>query len=52
MRGWLALQSDEFRAGIEVVAVDPSAPFAAALRDVLPHATLLVDHWHLHRSPT
>ena len=49
VRGWLALQSPQFRAGIEVVAVDPSAPFAAALRDVLPHATLVVDHWHLHR---
>ena len=49
VRGWLALQSEQFRAGIEVVAVDPSAPFAAALREVLPHATLVVDHWHLHR---
>ena len=49
VRGWLQLQSDQFRAGVEVVAVDPSAPFAAALRDVLPHATLVVDHWHLHR---
>lgn len=29
--------------------MDPSAPFAAALREVLPHATLVVDHWHLHR---
>ena len=49
VRGWLALQSNEFREGIEVVAVDPSAPFAAALRGVLPRATLVVDHWHLHR---
>ena len=49
VRGWLELQSSEFRDGIEVVAVDPSAPFAAALREVLPHATLVVDHWHLHR---
>lgn len=49
VRGWLDLQSEQFRDGIEVVAVDPSAPFAAALRDVLPHATLVVDHWHLHR---
>jgi len=49
VRGWLALQSSSFRDGIEVVAVDPSAPFAAALREVLPHATLVVDHWHLHR---
>jgi transposase len=51
VRGWLALQSAEFRAGIETVAIDPSAPFAAALRDrtLLPNATLVVDHWHLHR---
>ncbi len=49
VRGWLAQQSQAFRDGIEVVAVDPSAPFAAALREVLPHATLVVDHWHLHR---
>ena len=49
VRGWLDLQSEQFRDGIEVVAVDPSAPFAAALRDVLPHTTLVVDHWHLHR---
>jgi transposase len=49
VRGWLDLQSEQFRDGIEVVAVDPSAPFAAALRQVLPHATLVVDHWHLHR---
>jgi transposase len=51
VRGWLSLQSMEFRAGVEVVAIDPSAPFAAVLRDktVLPNATLVVDHWHLHR---
>lgn len=49
VRGWLSQQSQAFRDGIEVVAVDPSAPFAAALRDVLPSATLVVDHWHLHR---
>ena len=49
VRGWLGLQTQAFRDGIEVVAVDPSAPFAAALREVLPSATLVVDHWHLHR---
>ena len=51
VRGWLGLQSTEFRAGIKVVAIDPSAPFAAVLRDrkLLPNATLVVDHWHLHR---
>lgn len=47
--GWLDLQSQEFRDGITVVAVDPSAPFAAALRKALPQAELVVDHWHLDK---
>jgi transposase len=47
--GWLALQSQQFRDGITVVAVDPSAPFAKALRTALPRAELVVDHWHLDR---
>lgn len=33
----------------EIVALDPSAPFAAAIRRQLPHATIVVDHWHLVR---
>jgi len=51
VRGWLSLQSKQFRAGIDIVAIDPSAPFAAVLRDtdLLPNARLVVDHWHLHR---
>lgn len=51
VRGWLSLQSKGFRAGIDTVAIDPSAPFAAVLRDttLLPNARLVVDHWHLHR---
>ena len=49
VRGWLGLQSQAFRDGIEVVAIDPSAPFARALRELLPGATMVVDHWHLHR---
>jgi transposase len=47
--GWLDRQSAAFRDGIEVVAIDPSAPFAAAIRRTLPDARLVVDHWHLHR---
>lgn len=45
------MQSKEFRAGIDIVAIDPSAPFAAVLRDkaLLPNVRLVVDHWHLHR---
>ena len=46
---WLTAQDAAWRAGIEVVALDPSAPFAAAIRRLLPQATLVVDHWHLVR---
>lgn len=46
---WLAAQPPAWRAGIEVVALDPSAPFAAAIRRLLPQATIVVDHWHLVR---
>ena len=49
VEGWLAAQPAAWRAGIEVVALDPSAPFAAAIRRLLPHATIVVDHWHLVR---
>ncbi len=49
VEAWLAQQSAEWRAGIEVVALDPSAPFAAAIRRALPGATIVVDHWHLVR---
>lgn len=46
---WLAAQPEQWRHGIEVVALDPSAPFAAAVRGLLPQATIVVDHWHLVR---
>ncbi len=46
---WLAKQPTAWREGIEVVALDPSAPFAAAIRRVLPQATIVVDHFHLVR---
>ncbi|MEJ7698106.1 MAG: transposase [Pyrinomonadaceae bacterium] len=32
-----------------MVALDPSAPFAAAIRRLLPQATIVVDHFHLVR---
>jgi transposase len=49
VEGWLAQQSMSWRAGVEVVALDPSAPFASAIRRALPQATIVVDHWHLVR---
>ena len=46
---WLTERTPEFRAGIEFVAIDPAAVYAAAIRTpgLLPNATLVVDHFHL-----
>ena len=44
---WLGAQPQAWRDGIAVVAVDPPAPFAAAIRRLLPQARMVVDHWHL-----
>lgn len=44
---WIALQSNDFRAGVKVVAIDPSAPYAAAIRRSLPDARIVVDQFHL-----
>ena len=44
---WLASRTEEFRAGIEVVVIDPHAGYAAAIRTALPAARVAVDHFHL-----
>ena len=46
---WLGARDQAWRDQIEVVALDPSAPFAAAIRRLLPRAIIVVDHWHLVR---
>src|SRR3954452_23432133 len=47
VQAWLAERSPEFRAGIEVVVIDPHAGYAAAVRAALPDAAIAVDHFHL-----
>src|SRR5512144_2781166 len=49
VEAWLGAQPQAWRDGIAVVALDPSAPFAAAVRRLRPQATIVVDHWHLVR---
>ncbi len=46
---WLTERTPQFREGIEYVAIDPAAVYAAAVRTagLLPNATLVVDHFHL-----
>ena len=47
--GWLEALPQAWRDQISIVAIDPSAPFAAAIRRVLPNAVIVVDHFHLVR---
>lgn len=47
VKGWIALQTQEFRDAVRVVAIDPSAPYAAGIRLALPDARIVLDHFHL-----
>ena len=47
VEGWLRLQTPQFRAGMQVAAIAPRAPYAAALRRALPHVRIVLDHFHL-----
>jgi transposase len=47
VQAWLAQRSAAFRAGVEVVVIDPHAGYAAAVRVALPAAVIAVDHFHL-----
>jgi len=47
VEAWMALQSKEFRDGVAVVAIDPSAPYASGIRRALPQARIVLDHFHL-----
>ena len=46
---WLAERTPAFREAIGYVAIDPAASYAAAIRIALPHATIVVDHFHLDK---
>jgi transposase len=47
VRTWLEQRTPEFRAGVQVVVIDPHAGYARAVRALLPHAALAVDHFQL-----
>jgi transposase len=47
VEAWMSLQSKEFRDGVTVVAIDPSAPYASGIRRALPQARIVLDHFHL-----
>ena len=47
VRGWLSTRPRWWRHRVQVVAIDPSAAFRAALHPLLPNARTSVDHFHL-----
>jgi transposase len=47
VKDWLGEQTVAFRKRIEIVVIDPSAPYASGIRAALPNATIAVDKWHL-----
>ena len=47
VREWLAEQTPAFRQAIEIVVIDPSAPYASGIRAALPQSLIAVDKWHL-----
>ncbi|MFI5689745.1 transposase [Streptomyces sp. NPDC051636] len=44
---WLATTPPTWRKSIHYVAIDMSSPYRAAVRTGLPHATVVVDHFHV-----
>src|SRR4051812_44711956 len=49
VRAWLGEQTQAFRDAVELVVIDPSAPYASGIRAALPAARIAVDKWHLVR---
>ena len=47
MKDWLGEQTDAFRKKVQIVVIDPSAPYASGIRAALPDALIAVDGWHL-----
>jgi transposase len=47
--GWLAARPAPWLAAIQAVTLDPYAGYARGLADGLPHAELVVDHFHAVR---
>ena len=44
---WLDARGGAWKKSVKFVAIDMCTVFKAAVRDALPHATLVVDHFHL-----
>jgi transposase len=47
---WLRALPDEYRRTVEVVAIDPYEAYRQAIQAQLPHATIVVDPFHMVRG--
>lgn len=47
VRAWVRQRPGPWRERVELVAIDMSGEFRAAVRDVLPGASIVADHWHV-----
>jgi transposase len=46
---WIAAQPVGWREGVTTAAIDPYQGYATALRRLLPHTEVVVDHFHVIR---
>lgn len=44
---WFAARTPRWREGVRVVAIDMCSAYRAAVREHLPNATLVIDHFHV-----
>jgi len=47
VKDWLGQRSQAWRDAVRYVAIDMCTIFKSAVREALPHATLVVDHFHV-----
>lgn len=47
--GWLDARGQDWKDQVKYVAIDPCAVYRSAVGRVLPHAVIVVDHFHLVR---
>lgn len=47
VKDWLNQRDEDWRQGVRFVAIDMCTIFKSAIRDALPQARLVVDHFHL-----
>jgi transposase len=45
--GWLDARGQAWKAGVKIVAIDMCSVFKSAIRQVLPHAVIVADHFHV-----